>query len=133
MAGQLDLLGLGYSIDDEGDYVLTLEPKAGRTQNVYVRSHITQVESFWVRDIFSVAFEVDGPIHPDMAVALLRYNHTVKCGAWLWLPKHDDKTMVVFSSNISADAPAAVIGSVINYVALVADDLEEQLYGTDKF
>ena len=133
VAEQLDRLGLEYSIDDDSDYSLTLEPKPDRTQNVFIRSHVAEIQTYRTRDVFSVALEFEGSIPPEMAVALLRYNHSVRCGAWMWHPKPEGKTAVVFSASIPADAPAEPLGSVIKYVALVADDLEEQLYGTDNF
>lgn len=133
VAEQLDRLCLEYSIDEDADYSLILELKPDRTQNVFIRSHVAEIQTYRTRYVFSVALEFGGPIPPEMAVALLRYNHSVRCGAWMWHPKPEGRTVVVFSAGVPADVAAEALGSVIKYVALVADDLEEQLYGTDEF
>lgn len=85
-----------------------------------------------VRDVWSVAYRSVGQVPPDVASQLLLDNAAQTLGAWQ-VQRSGDEHLVVFSAQIPAESSAATLLETLDAVIRVADGLERQLTGSDRF
>lgn len=125
---RLDAKGTPYTIDDEGDFQITVQADDGRTQLVWVRSVTEQTDEFSVREIWSPGYRAPGEaFSAAIANDLLERSNSLKLGAWV---KQGDVAMLVIK--IPADASADALDEAIDLAAATADALERELLGTDE-
>ena len=125
---QLESKGTPFTIDDDGDFQITVRVSADRTQLVWVRSVVETTSHQRVREIWSPGYESATPAFPAaIANDLLERSNNLKLGSWV---KQDKVAMLVVK--IPADASADALDEAIDLAASAADAVELDLTGTDK-
>ncbi len=135
VARMLDILGLKYRVDAQGDYQVSFRLEHDRHQTVFIRSQTSHLGPLEIREIFSVGYESEGPLSGDVANALLVHNAHVKLGAWSLLRSSEtNQCFAVFTAQIAADTDPASLMTTITAVVETADKAESFLTdGEDKF
>lgn len=124
---QLDAKGTPYSVDDDGDFQITVNVGDGRTQLVWVRSAVESTSHHKVREIWSPGYRSEtGNFSAAIANDLLERSNLLKLGSWV---KQDDVAMLVLK--IPADANADALDEAIDLAAAAADAVERELLGSD--
>lgn len=124
---QLESKGTPFTIDDDGDFQITVRIDDKRTQLVWVRSAIEETGHHRVREIWSPGYQSDGAMFPSaVANDLLERSNKLKLGSWV---KQDKVAMLV--TKIPADANAAQLDEAIDLTASAADAVELELTGKD--
>jgi len=132
VSGLLDEAGLKASIDDEGDFRLHNEVADGRSQLVWILSKTSELRELEIREIWAIAFKSPTPFSADVANQLLEQNCQTKIGAWQ-MRKMGDDFVAVFSAQIAADTDVDSLTTVIDAVALTADNMEQELSEGDEW
>jgi membrane protease subunit (stomatin/prohibitin family) len=74
-----------------------------------------------------------GPANPSNAVTLLRFNHQTLHGAFAFQPSEHGGEELVLRSNLLADTTDALeVVRVVSAIAFQADEVEQQLTGSDE-
>lgn len=126
----LQLAGLVYEVDPDGEFRLLLEFDDGRSQQVFIRSETNSLEGLEVREIYS-----PGALGDTLAAAgtmdlLLRANHEAIMGAWEYqLMAGGDAAL--FCVRVPADPDAALLRRLVGTVGRMADDMEAAITGKD--
>lgn len=124
---QLESKGTPFTIDEDGDFQITVQIDEERTQLVWVRSAIEETGHMRVREIWSPGYQSETPAFPSaIANDLLERSNMLKLGSWV---KQDQVAMLV--SKIPADASASVLDEAIDLTASAADEVELELTGKD--
>jgi len=124
---QLESKGTPFTIDDDGDFQITVRVDAERTQLVWVRSGVESTDHYKVREIWSPGYRApSGDFSAAIANDLLERSNNLKLGAWV---KQDDVAMLVIK--IPADASADALDEAIDLAAASADAVERELLGSD--
>ncbi|MCX8158035.1 MAG: hypothetical protein N3J91_16615 [Verrucomicrobiae bacterium] len=131
----LDILGLKYHVDAQGDYQVSFRLENNRHQTVYIRSQTSHLGPLEIREIFSVGYESEGPLPGDVANALLVHNAHVKLGAWSLLrSSSSNRCYAAFTVQIAAETDPASLQTAMAAVVETADKAESLLTdGEDKF
>jgi hypothetical protein len=124
--------GIAYEIDEEGDFVVGFGLEGERLQSVFVVSETDTVEMLEIRQVWSMAFLSKRPLSADLANRLLRENGELVVGRWQIVLDGSDH-LVLFAAQIPADSGGSSLAHVLEVVANVADDLEEELTKADEF
>lgn len=83
VAARLAERGIGYEIDEDGDYRIVYSwEREGRTQLVFVSGRAEELAGHRIREVFSPAARLEDGLDPDAAGALLRDSQSRKLGAW---------------------------------------------------
>jgi hypothetical protein len=124
---QLDSKGTPFTIDDDGDFQITVRVDGTRTQLVWVRSSVESTDHHKVREIWSPGYRsATEDFSAAIANDLLERSNLLKLGAWV---KQDNVAMLVIK--IPADASADALDEAIDLAATSADALERELLGSD--
>lgn len=129
----LDLHGLSYSIDKDGDFKVTVEFDNGRSQVAFINSDTQYIADFEIREIWSVAYISEGFLDIDTANSLLLHNHQLKMGSWRLIANDNNIYFVAYCIQIAADCDPVSFEQALSFVLEVADDMEEKLTGKDVF
>ncbi|GGA75734.1 hypothetical protein GCM10011521_12370 [Arenimonas soli] len=125
---QLESKGTPFTIDEDGDFQITVRVAGDRTQLVWVRSTVQATGQFKVREIWSPGYRAPtGDFTAAIANDLLERSNNLKLGAWV---KQDDVAMLVIK--VPADASADALDEAIDLAAAAADAVERQLLGSDE-
>jgi hypothetical protein len=124
---QLESKGTPFTIDEDGDFQITVRIDDERTQLVWVRSAIEETGHMRVREIWSPGYESATPAFPAaVANDLLERSNLLKLGSWV---KQDRTAMLVVK--IDAAASAEELDEAIDLAAIAADAVELDLTGKD--
>ena len=85
-----------------------------------------------IREVWSVAFKVNGENNEKVYEDLLIANNQLKFGGWS-LAKMEDVSYCVFRAHIDADADSTVIVNVLQMVSEAADNKEFEFLASDDF
>ena len=130
----LDQLDLKYSIDSDGDFRVSFALPDDRSQTVFIRSNTSRLGNLEIREVFSVAYESQGPLPAEVANALLVVNAHAKLGAWSLLRATEERCYAAFTARIAADTDIDALMTTIRAVLETADDVEMKLNGgEDRF
>lgn len=125
---QLESKGTPFTVDEDGDFKITVRTTDDRTQLVWVRSAQESTDHFKVREVWSPGYRAPaGDFSAAIANNLLERSNTLKLGAWV---KQGDVAMLVIK--IPADASADALDEAIDLAAATADAVERELLGTDE-
>ncbi len=125
----LDRQKLAHEVDADGDYKLTFDVGAGRSQVVWVRSGVASYGDLVVRQIMSIGADATGEtLLPAAADRLLALNAQSKLGGW---SRNADRA--VFVAQIPADLDGKQLAAAIELVARSADELEREMGEADVF
>jgi hypothetical protein len=126
--------GIGYRLDEDGNFHLNVKFKSGRKQEVVVISKPVQLavepEGDEMREIYSVALVSDQPPSPELAARLLIENGVAKFGAWV-VRKKAGQYETGFRAFIPADVCEDELLPSVSLVASLADGLEKSESGGD--
>jgi hypothetical protein len=124
---QLESKGTPFTVDDDGDYQITVRLEDDRTQLVWVRSVVEETDHMKIREIWSPGYESETPAFPAaVANDLMERSNMLKLGSWV---KQDKVAMLV--TKIPADASADELDEAIDLTAMSADAAELALTGKD--
>ncbi|MCD4829898.1 MAG: hypothetical protein K8R90_10760 [Candidatus Cloacimonetes bacterium] len=126
----LDQIGVDYELDDDGDYQLYYAWNDGRSQLIWIRGVTEDFHGMEVREVFSYAYDSDGPMPANVARHLLSSNAGYKIGAWE-LRVTGDTNYGIFVARIGTDMNASSLEHVLDAVSVTADEMEKELLGTD--
>ena len=130
----LEQMGVTHDIDeDTGNFLVLVEFKDGRTQQVFIRSATTEFMGVEMRTISSVALINQGPFDTRTANFLLRDNANVSFGSWQVEVDQERTHYAIFSMTVSASLRAESLVDLLGMVARIADTTEERLSGLDEF
>jgi hypothetical protein len=129
----LQILELGYSVDKDGDFKVTIEFANGRSQVAFINSDTQMLDNFEIREIWSVAYISEGYLDIDTANTLLLYNYELKMGSWRMIPADNNVYFVAYCIQIAADCDPDSFYKALTFVLEVTDDMEEKLTGKDLF
>jgi len=128
----LKKLGLKYTVDKDGDFKLVLATEGDRTQVVFINSRTETLRKMEIREIWSPAAKFSSKPPSALSQALLEKNGSFKIGSYAY-KKAGDVYVLVFHAQISANASAEELLSVVIGVAGVADAAESDIMQTDDF
>ncbi len=124
---QLEKKGTPFTVDDDGDFQITVRIDENRTQLVWVRSVVEETNHMRVREIWSPGYQSEGAAFPAaIANDLLERSNNLKLGSWV---KQERTAMLV--TKIAADASADELDEAIDLTATAADEVELDLTGKD--
>lgn len=124
---QLESKGTPFTVDDDGDFQITVRVGKDRTQLVWVRSVVEETDHMRVREIWSPGYQASSDAFPAaVANDLLTRSNTLKLGSWV---KQERVAMLV--TKIPADASASQLDEAIDLTAVAADAVELDLTGKD--
>ena len=117
-----------WQVEDRGDAVqLTLSTGTLRRQKVLVRFNESDADGNQIVSFTSTC----GPLSPENATTLLKYNLQMVHGAFA-IESTDSGEMIVMRANqLASTLDAMEATRVITAVAWQADRVEEKLMGTD--
>ena len=128
----LKKLGLKYTVDKDGDFKLIFATEGDRTQVVFITSRTEMLRKMEIREIWSPAAKFSSTPPSALSQALLEKNGSFKIGSYAY-KKADDVYFLVFIAQISANASAEELLSVVIGVAKTADATESEIMQTDDF
>lgn len=128
----LKKLDLKYTVDNEGDFKLVFTTEGDRTQVVFINSKTETLRKMEIREIWSPAAKFSSKPSAALSQALLEKNASFKIGSYSY-KKAGDAYFLVFTVQISANASAEELLSVVIGVAETADAAENEIMGSDDF
>jgi len=128
----LKKLGLKYTVDNDGDFKLVFTTEGDRTQVVFINSNTETLRKMEIREIWSPAAKFSSKPSAALSQALLEKNGSFKIGSYAY-KKAGDAYFLVFNAQISANASADELLSVVIGVAETADAAENEIMGSDDF
>lgn len=132
VAKVLNEAGLRYSVDADGDFLLSNDVGDGRTQLVWILSNTSELGTLQIRQIWSVAYRSRTPLSPWVANRLLEQNSNVKLGSW-HVRKMGGDYVAVFSAQMVADTDQMPLLMALHAVTTTADEMENELTDKDDF
>jgi len=125
----LDKQKLAFEVDADGDYKLTFDVGAGRSQVVWIRSGVSAYGDLVLREILSIgAVAPGGAVPAVLSDRMLTANAESKLGAWAKNAGH-----AVFVAKVPADLEGKRLAAALELVARSADELEREMGGADAF
>ena len=128
----LKKLGLKYTVTEDGDFKLIFTTQGDRTQLVFINSGTETFRKMEIREIWSPAAKFSSTPPSALSQALLEKNGSFKIGSYAY-KKAGDVYFLVFNVQISANASAEELLSVLIGVAETADATESDIMQTDDF
>ncbi len=128
----LDEAEVKYTIDDDGDFRVINRVDSTRTQLAWIVSRTSTYGKVEVRDVMSVAYKTTGDLPCHLVRRLLEQNNRLKIGAWA-LQREGDVSIVVFKTQIDANADFVPILHAVLVVTNTADALEQELTEQDDY
>ena len=128
----LKRLGLKYTVDKDGDFKLIFTTQGDRTQVVFINSGTEMLRKMEIREIWSPAAKFSSTPPAALSRALLEKNGSFKIGSYAY-KKAGDVYVLVFHAQISANASAEELLSVVIGVAETADATESDIMQSDDF
>ncbi len=128
----LDQGRLQYDVDEEGDFRVLNQLEEKRSQAVFINSRTNRLYDIEIREIWSAAWSSEKPPDGGVSGKLLMENGRVKIGAWS-LQRFGTKFVLVFGAQVPANADLKTLLTVIQTVAVTADDKEKEFAVKDSF
>lgn len=128
----LDRVGLDYDIDEDGDFTVEFEQPGGRTQFATILSATEKYDGIEIREIYSDsgAFEAE----PDLytLLDLMTESGSNKLGCWA-LDEDDGLYYLYYTIKLPVSHTANDLAKMLDFAAMVADEREDQFFGTDDY
>lgn len=124
----LDERKIKYSINDYGNFRASFNVAGGRSQVAWIFSDTSRYRDFEIREVESIGFKFKKELRADIANRLLDYNRTIKLGAW-----EIQGDLAVFVAKIAADADGQSLWDTLVIVTDVADEIEKEITGADRY
>jgi len=131
----LEQLELQYEVSDDATYSVVFAIDDERSQEVCINSQTEFLDKLEIRDVWSIAFVTDAPLHADIANALLIQNSDLKMGAWELSRRSGDSDGVIasFRIAIAANTSSNALRSAMHMAARIADEVEQKFTSEDRF
>ena len=131
ITAQLDRLGLKYTVTKSGNYSITYDLDAGRSQIVYIMGSTEKVDDTVIRELWSRAGTFDGVPTADQMQNLLEESGSKKIGFWALEESDSGGYTVYFSVKVPTYLKDADLSSLLEYTANIADQKEQELFNQD--
>jgi len=115
-----------YSITDFGNFRAVFNTAGGRDQVAFINSNTIRYRQLEIREIRATGFEFSNGLSAEIANKLLKNNWVLKWGAWTVTGNQ-----AVFVVKVAADAEA--LWSALLHATTVADEMEKEITGADKY
>lgn len=127
--------GYRFTVDTEGDFIVTIHLSAGRTQKVWIRSKVNHYQGSDIREVFSLALEYKGEIPPALLQSLMTDSYKNRLiGSWVVIPDLERKvSLVAFLAKVQGRMSSSLLLPALLEVAAAADQLELLKSGSDRF
>lgn len=125
----------GYSFKklDNGQYSAQVSTNDGRSQLTFVNGKTYAYGGYEVRELYSLAYSSSQAPSAEHIALLLRENSRQKFGNWEYQVDATTGThMLYFAMNAPAAASDDTLAELLDYVAYMADAMEQQLFKSDK-
>jgi hypothetical protein len=127
----LEQTDLRYTVDEDGDFRLSVAVANQRSQLVLISSRTETYGDLESREVWSVGFGPEsGVIPPTVGSGLLQANAKLKLGAWQ-IVSLGGKEAAVFAARIAAAPNVKALRDTIRVVAAEADEKEAELTRED--
>lgn len=131
IAAQLDRLGLKYTVTKAGNYSIDYDLDGGRSQTVYIMGKTEAVDSTDVRELWSRAGTFSAVPTADQMQNLLEESGSKKIGFWALEEADSGGYTVYFSVKVPTYLRDGDLESLLQYVADISDQKEEELFNSD--
>ncbi len=123
--------GVNFAVDNNNDFRITWKVgDRGRTQLAFVNSSTESWAGGEWRDVYAYGYKGKA-LEQEKLVELLKFNSTRKIGAWDLLVDNSGTWYLRHRIVLPANASGEELSSASQAVAVVADELEQKLLGTD--
>lgn len=127
----LNQINCEYEFDHENSaFIVNTNLDNDRSHYVFINSTTEVFLGIEMRKIFAPSIHISGQFDANTSNLLLRENAKTIFGNWL-VDVSDDMNFAVFSVTVTASLGAKALGDMIDWVAYVADSMEERLTGMD--
>ena len=123
---RLDARDFKYKITENGNFRMIIKLSNNRTQLVFVQSNTSKLGNMEIREVWSVGYK--GQLNASVMRNMLRRSEKLKLGAW---GINSDEDRGIFTAKIPAQLPAEDLVKTIFTVAEAADELEQDVHGSD--
>lgn len=120
-----------WEIDSDGDFRMILEFDDNRSHVLFVNSATNHLGGMEVREVWAVGATAEEGFNNKMMEALLRESANVKLGGWS-IQDMGESQLAVFRAQVSANASASSLSTIIMAVATTADEFEKEWLGSDE-
>ncbi|HMB56376.1 MAG TPA: serine/threonine-protein kinase [Arenimonas sp.] len=125
VAAALDLLGIKYSVDGNGDFRVVEPLQNGRRQQSWIRSRVENYAGVNVREIWSLAYRNPGaPLPAEISSQILNDPRNSAVGQWRM-----ESDALAFVVRVPVNTNAYQLSQAIDAASRTADAMEQQLTG----
>ncbi len=128
----LEKVGLEYTTDEDGDFLVEFEQPGGRTQFAKVLSDTETYDGIEIREIYSDAgaFEEEPDLYTLLDLMTESGNNKLACWAF---DEDDGRYYLYYTIKLPVSHTANDLEKMMDFAAMVADEREDQFFGTDDF
>lgn len=126
-------IGFPFTRDAVGNYQVAVGIGDGRSQVVVIDAAVQAVDGGDVVRISSVAYECDCLIPEGIANSLLALNSTTRIGAWCIQRGGERQRFAAYIAKVPIGENSELLRFVLLEVADMADHIESQLSGVDRY
>ncbi len=129
----LERLGLNYQLSKSGNYNVTFQiENSDRTHMVTIMSKTETYRGIEIREIYAIAAALEDYPPEELIYRMMEENSTLKLGAWA-MEADSSGVYIYFTTKIPADVKDNDLKYYSYFIAEIADEMEEELLGTDEF
>ena len=129
----LERLGLNYQLSKSGNYNVTFKiENSERTHMVTIKSKTETYRGIEIREIYAIAAALNDYPPEELIYLMMEQNSTLKLGAWA-MEADSSGVYIYFTTKIPADVKDNDLKYYSYFVAEIADEMEEELLGTDDY
>jgi len=130
----LDTLGIKYTLNDTGNYLVTftIDGSDDRTHMVRVVSKTTSYNGYEIREIWATAAILEDYPDDELLYRLMEENSKETLGAW-GMEASSDGVSIYYTAKVPISIKNDELREFMYFVSEMADKLEEELLGTDEF
>ena len=127
----LDKNGQKFTVTKSGNYQIEIDQENKRTQLVYIMSATEKYNGVEIREIWSNAGSF--PEEPDQATLLdlMTESGSNKIGCWALEAQDDGTYLLYYTIKLPISYTASDLKMMLAFAASVADERENQFFGTD--
>ncbi len=130
----LDTLGIKYTLNDKGNFLVTftMDTNEERSHMVRIVSKTTGYNTIEVREIWATAAILEEYPDDEILYRLMEENSRETLGAWA-MEASSDGVSLYYTVKVPVSIKNDELQEFMYFVAEMADKLEEELLGTDEY
>lgn len=129
----LERLGLTYQLSKSGNFNVTFQiENSQRTHMVTIKSKTENYRGIEIREIFALVAILNDYPPDELIFRMMEENSTLKLGAWA-MEADSSGVYIYFTAKVPVDIKDNDLKLYSYFVAEVADEMEEELLGTDEY